>query len=164
MKIGKQPGRFGGPSQEFRRKRDEAERVAREAAARVVPADGPIRVYLDDDRPCPKGWTLVRSKDELFALLDGDTSAAARIERLSLDWHLGADQGRTGFVVRPNGEAVATALADRFRADDQFLPTLEIVHFHSSDPDKAIVMLRTIMAALSDTRLDDVYLDIGAPE
>jgi hypothetical protein len=42
------------------------------------------RVFLDDRRPAPDGWTLVRWPDEVIALLE-----TGAVEELSLDHDLG---------------------------------------------------------------------------
>ncbi|MFT4841573.1 MAG: hypothetical protein ACI90M_002036 [Candidatus Azotimanducaceae bacterium] len=53
-----------------------------------------IRVYLDDERVPPAGWTLVRWPDEAIALLkQGD------VEEISLDHDLGDDDRGTGYDV-----------------------------------------------------------------
>jgi hypothetical protein len=64
-----------------------------------------MKIYLDDLRPAPPGWTLVRWPDEAIALLQtGEVSA------LSLDHDLGDDARGTGYdVLLWIEEAVATA-------------------------------------------------------
>jgi len=63
-----------------------------------------MRVFLDDKRPAPAGWTLVRWPEEVIALLEtGD------VEELSLDHDLGDDRHGTGYdVLTWIEEAVAT--------------------------------------------------------
>jgi hypothetical protein len=62
-----------------------------------------MRVYLDDERTPPPGWTLVRWPEEAIALLE-----AGGVEALSLDHDLGDDDHGTGYdVVRWLEEAVA---------------------------------------------------------
>jgi hypothetical protein len=54
-----------------------------------------MRVYLDDERTPPAGWTLVRWPEEVIALLK-----TGKVEELSLDHDLGdLDDRRTGYVV-----------------------------------------------------------------
>lgn len=53
-----------------------------------------MRVFLDDERPAPEGWTLVRWPDEAIALLK-----TGRVEALSLDHDLGDDKRGTGYSV-----------------------------------------------------------------
>jgi len=52
-----------------------------------------VRVFLDDVRPAPEGWTHVRWPDEAIALLE-----TGRVQELSLDHDLGDDR-RTGYDV-----------------------------------------------------------------
>jgi hypothetical protein len=62
-----------------------------------------MRVYLDDERATPAGWTRVYWPDEAIALLEtGD------VEEISLDHDLGDDARGTGYdVVLWIEEAVA---------------------------------------------------------
>lgn len=53
-----------------------------------------MNVYLDDQRPAPAGWTLVRWPDEAIALLE-----TGRVMVLSLDHDLGDDRRGTGYDV-----------------------------------------------------------------
>ncbi|MBK8975273.1 MAG: hypothetical protein IPM29_05065 [Planctomycetes bacterium] len=53
-----------------------------------------MRVFLDDMRTPPEGWTLVRWPDEAIALLEQGT-----VEELSLDHDLGDDDRGTGYDV-----------------------------------------------------------------
>lgn len=63
-----------------------------------------MKLYLDDLRPAPPGWTLVRWPDEAIRLLE-----AGGVTEISLDHDLGDDARGTGYdVVRWIEEAVAT--------------------------------------------------------
>ncbi|MEL6181846.1 MAG: cyclic-phosphate processing receiver domain-containing protein [Myxococcota bacterium] len=63
-----------------------------------------MKVFLDDTRPAPDGWTLVRWPDEAIALLE-----TGQVTALSLDHDLGDDARGTGYdVVLWLEEAVAT--------------------------------------------------------
>lgn len=53
-----------------------------------------MRVFLDDTRPAPLGWTLVRWPEEVIALLETGT-----VTHLSLDHDLGDDEHGTGYDV-----------------------------------------------------------------
>ena len=53
-----------------------------------------IKVYLDDMRTPPKGWTLVRWPDEVIALLK-----KGNVTEISLDHDLGDDKRGTGYDV-----------------------------------------------------------------
>jgi hypothetical protein len=64
----------------------------------------PVKLYLDDERPAPPGWHLVRWPDEVIALLETGT-----VTDLSLDHDLGDDARGTGYdVVVWIEETVAT--------------------------------------------------------
>lgn len=144
MKLGKQPKRFGRPSLAF------AERRRDPMADR---SDGPIYVYLDDERPCPDGWRLARSAAAFFEIIEGPD--ADRITHISLDWYLGVG-------VR-DGMAIAQKLADMIEDRPQMLPALKVIACHSSDRDMAIQMARIIEAALPADRLDSIRFRMRTP-
>lgn len=50
-----------------------------------------MKVFLDDKRPCPEGWTLVRWPEEAIALLQ-----TGEVTDISLDHDLGDDDHGTG--------------------------------------------------------------------
>lgn len=150
LKLGKQPKRLGGPSAQFLARKA----AAQDASDQKAPSAGLVPVYLDDERPCPKGWTLARTPKALFDLIE-DRVISDRITHLSLDWHLGAGIS--------NGEAVADRLAERFRAEPDFLPSLKAIGLHSSDREKAISMFHTLMAAIPEERQDEIWVDTGTP-
>lgn len=155
MKIGKAAKRFGGPSASFRERKIEDDRKAAEQlrlAARTVPAEGPLSVFLDDVRTAPPGWVLVLDGASLETLLDAE---GARVERLSLDWHLGSGV--------PDGDTVATALAERFGRDPAALPLLEELYFHSDKREAALDMFRTVRRAIPLSRKYDIHMDVGKP-
>lgn len=56
--------------------------------------EGTVKLYLDDVRPPPPGWTLVRWPDEAITLL-----ATGQVDELSLDHDLGDDARGTGYDV-----------------------------------------------------------------
>lgn len=57
-----------------------------------------MKIYLDDVRPCPNGWTLVRWPEEAIELLKNNPG---KVEALSLDHDLACAQTpeRTGYDV-----------------------------------------------------------------
>ena len=62
-----------------------------------------MKVYLDDERTTPDGWTRVFWPDEAIALLE-----TGEVEAISLDHDLGDDRRGTGYdVVLWIEEAVA---------------------------------------------------------
>lgn len=62
-----------------------------------------MRVYLDDERPTPDGWTRTRYPDETIALLE-----TGKVTELSLDHDLGSGCGTGYDVIVWIEEAVAT--------------------------------------------------------
>jgi hypothetical protein len=103
--------------------------------------NGPIRIFLDDERKAPKGWTLVKTIDAFIAAVDA--ADPTRLEALSLDWHLGRDV--------PNGNVALDRLIERMRSDSDHFPVLERVHFHSADPDEAVAMARRFAGFIRET-------------
>lgn len=78
-----------------------------------------MKVYLDDERTTPEGWTRVYWPDEAVALL-----AAGGVAEISLDHDLGDDGRGTGYdVVLWIEEAVALR---------GFKPPLILVHSANS--------------------------------
>jgi hypothetical protein len=62
-----------------------------------------MRVFLDDERPCPDGWVRVHWPEEAISLLE-----TGQVDELSLDHDLGDDERGTGYdVVLWVEEAVA---------------------------------------------------------
>lgn len=63
-----------------------------------------MKVYLDDERQTPAGWTRVYWPDEAIALLQ-----TGKVEEISLDHDLGDDDRGTGYdVVKWIEEQVVT--------------------------------------------------------
>lgn len=63
-----------------------------------------MRLYLDDERPAPPGWRLIRWPDEVITLL-----TTGEVTHVSLDHDLGDDARGTGYdVIVWIEEAVAT--------------------------------------------------------
>ncbi len=58
------------------------------------PPTAALRVYLDDERPTPAGWTRVYWPQEAIALL-----RTGRVAQISLDHDLGDDARGTGYDV-----------------------------------------------------------------
>ena len=53
-----------------------------------------MKVYLDDERPAPKGWIRVKTPEETIEFLKTN-----RVTYLSLDHDLGLPEDRTGYTV-----------------------------------------------------------------
>lgn len=156
MKIGKGPKRFGGPSEKFLMRKRGLDPNGRPATGGVMPKEGPVRIFLDDERALPFGWTLARGPKEFFDLVDG--LAPGRLVGLSLDWHLGAE------VV--NGEEIARTLVRRMKEKPETFSNLEIIRLHSSDRVKAIAMMRTVEEPLREDwpGLPFYSTDLGLPD
>jgi len=56
--------------------------------------DGKMKIYLDDTRPAPKGWILVKNAPSAIKLLEEE-----EITEISLDHDLGDDLLGTGYTV-----------------------------------------------------------------
>lgn len=151
MKIGKTPKRMGGPSAAFLARKAEQDAILEGRP----PSDGGVKVYLDDERALPQGWTLARSPAAFFEMVGGDRDVSDRITHISLDWHLG-----TGVA---DGETVARRLAECFTTDPGFMPRLRAIGFHSSDRKRAVAMHRMIDDALSEDRREEIDMSLGTP-
>lgn len=77
-----------------------------------------MRVFLDDERPAPPGWTLVRTAEEAIALLE-----SGQVEQLSLDHDLGTPDGPTGYDVLVRIEKILFDEQIDFRVPEIFLHT-----------------------------------------
>jgi len=47
-----------------------------------------VKLYVDDVRPCPAGWTVARTPEEAQALL-----AQGGVDEVSLDYYIGVGDG-----------------------------------------------------------------------
>lgn len=83
-----------------------------------------INVYLDDVRPCPKGFVLARNAMECIELL-----RSCEVNVLSLDFDLGWDE--------PTGLEVA-----RFIATENRYPGM--IYLHTSSPAGRLQMYQTL--------------------
>jgi hypothetical protein len=132
----KPPKKPRKPSAKFLARKAEQEAARRE----TPPAEGGVRIYLDDDRIPPEGWTLVKSITALMEMLRD--LEPGRLERLSLDWHLGS-------AVTNGHDAVERILRLMLEEPERFA-NLERVNCHSSDREEAIKMARKLEAPLSE--------------
>lgn len=53
-----------------------------------------MKLYLDDQRPAPEGWTLVKTPEQAIEHLKSN-----RVTHLSVDHDLGLSDDRTGYTV-----------------------------------------------------------------
>src|SRR3546814_12196639 len=76
--------------------------------------DGRTRIFLDDERGCPAGWTLAENVAEFKQILEA--CPPADLAAVSLDWHLG-----TGITP---GDKAAEYLAEHLDASPDALANL----------------------------------------
>jgi hypothetical protein len=86
-----------------------------------------INVFLDDIRPCPRGFVAARSAEECLLLL-----AECEVDVLSLDYELGYGQPNGATVVR---EMIASGRYPRR------------IYVHSSSPSGRALMIRLLHEA-----------------
>lgn len=125
------------------------------AVVAEIPRDNFVRIYLDDERPVPVGWTLAKNVGAFKELLAATDPAMLR--EISLDWHLGSGMA--------SGEAAAEHLAEilRDRADE--FKELRMIYCHSSDIAKAAGMARCVAAAIRERDLlGRILVDVGRPK
>lgn len=122
---------------------------SRRPDCKVPPAEGPIRLYLDDERECPEGFVIARDFPAFRDYLD--TIDLERLETVSLDWHLG---GSNEF----SGHDAARLLRERIEAQPERFGALRSIWLHSSITEEAIKMARPLERLLMR---DDVP---GMPE
>ena len=77
-----------------------------------------IKLYVDDERPCPDGWVLARNYAEAFHHID-----LRRVAVISLDHDLGED--RTGYDIACYIEQLA-------HEDSSYKPPT--IYVHSANP------------------------------
>lgn len=96
-----------------------------------------MRVYLDDVRPAPEGWTLARSYKEAIALL-----SQGNVTVISLDHDLGIiETGNVGEIVigredadTKTGYDVACWIEERAAAGKYTVLNLPEIVCHSANP------------------------------
>ncbi len=124
------------------------------AIAPPVAKDGPIRLYLDDERPCPPGFLLARTIKDLASLID--TIDLSRLTTISLDWYLGWEDDQ-------NGHHAVEMLLGKIAQDPRAFATLTSIWLHSSDMTEACKMARTLDQALRQyPALEDVVVIPGS--
>ena len=143
----KRPKKPRKPSAKFLARKAEQEEIRRE----TPPSEGGVRIYLDDERIPPEGWTLVKSVSALMEMLR--TLEPGRLERLSLDWHLGSG-------ITTGHDAVERILRLMLDEPERFA-NLKRVNCHSSDRDEAIRMARKLEAPLTDEWEGIPYYRVG---
>ena len=88
-----------------------------------------MKLYLDDVRECPQGWTLVKTAPEMIRCLE-----SSEVEEISLDHDLGPPEAGDGYAV--------LAWIERQVATRAWVPP--VIHIHTGNP----VARRRMEAAL----------------
>lgn len=83
-----------------------------------------MRIWLDDERLPPDGWTWVRTVDAVVSLILAEEPFGG-VEEISLDHDLGDDDNGTGYDVLLWIERELHA---------GYLPHLPRLHVHSANP------------------------------
>ncbi|QAY80242.1 cyclic-phosphate processing receiver domain-containing protein [Sphingosinicella sp. BN140058] len=129
-------------------------RLAAAAKAADPYKDGRLRIFLDDDRACPPGWTLVKCVADFEDLLAA--CPPANLAGVALDWYL-------GHAVAGDGHEAAAALIRHIEAAPAEFTALEAVYCHSSVPEEAAKMARAIAAAiLRNEDMPDIDVRVGS--
>ena len=85
-----------------------------------------MRLYLDDERPCPDGWAPAKTAHEAIAIL-----STGKVTEVSLDHDLGPPEAGTGYDV-------VCWLEERAHTDPSFrVPAIRI---HTANPAARIKM------------------------
>ena len=90
-----------------------------------------MKIYLDDERPCPSGWVLARWPDEVIEHLK-----RGGVEEISLDHDLSDDERGTGYDV--------LLWIERQVHTNHFVPP--ILSVHSANPAAVTRMKMAIQA------------------
>jgi hypothetical protein len=93
-----------------------------------------MKLYLDDERPAPEGWVLVKTSREAIEVLCTGT-----VEELSLDHDLGDGNG--------SGYDVLTWLEEQVYFGRMSCP--KSIHIHSANPVGCQRMKQVISSLLS---------------
>lgn len=88
-----------------------------------------MKIYLDDTRPCPEGWVLVRTVEQAIKLLETE-----QVEEISLDNDLGL-----GYT---EGWEVLDFLEETVFDNKNF--PMPIVSVHSANPVRVAYMKRVL--------------------
>lgn len=144
----------------FKKPKAEKTFVAK-AGAKPTPKDpyqdGMLRMFLDDERDSPPGFTLYRDLGAFEQALK--TVDLSTIYSISLDWYLG--------VGIKNGHAAAALLAEMLATRRKEFTNLRIITCHSSDIEEAVKMARTLAEPVREEAFSDdpdapyVIIDVG---
>lgn len=117
-----------------------------------VPATGPVRIFLDDERPAPAGWTLAKYGGDLLRIVD---RIPERISEISFDQNL--------IPGDPKGREIADYLWSEIAAGEISMPNLKRVGFHTDDPSASSDMASDLRMRMADPGFPRVETVIGMP-
>ncbi len=100
-------------------------------------ADDRVRIFLDDDRPCPPGWTLARNLGQFIRAVT--ECPPEKLGAISLDWDLGYGQ--------PNGHDAVEFLIEHLTAAPESFE-FDGIFCHSGCREEAVKMAKALNAAL----------------
>jgi hypothetical protein len=89
-----------------------------------------MRIYLDDARPCPVGWTLAKTADEAIALIS-KAKEEGTLEAVSLDHDLAPEhyEPSSGYSVAPAPPATKTGFdVALWIVENRAWPKLVVLH------------------------------------
>lgn len=100
-------------------------------AAPVAPLPEPqVRLYLDDERALPHGWTAAKTAQEAIEILKKEN-----VSEVSLDHDLGPPEAG-------NGYQVLCWIEEKVHTDPKY--KLPKVYIHTANPSAKIKMLQTL--------------------
>ena len=103
-----------------------------------------MKIFLDDERKCPKNWTIARCTDNLDALIE--EHGIENISDISLDNDL-------GIACEDEGRQWLNRLLEKVLLDDIVPP---VIHIHTANPIASNAMVacrRDIQRILNDNNI-----------
>ena len=120
-----------------------------------VPADGPIKVFFDDEREMPEGFVIARTIPDLRSLLQ--SIDLSRLHTVCLDWHIRADMRTTS---EESGHDAVAMLVEMIEADHSRFSSLSSIWLHSTDIEEAVAMARTLRKCIEAPERRDFFEDV----
>lgn len=99
--------------------------------------DDLVRIFLDDERPCPPGWTLTRNLGQFIRAVT--ECPPEKLGGLALDWDLGYGQ--------PNGHDAVEFVIEHLTANPEAFE-FDGIFCHSACREEAVKMAKALNAAL----------------
>lgn len=120
-----------------------------------IPADGPIKVFFDDEREMPEGFVIARTIPDLRRLLE--SIDLSRLHTVCLDWHIKSDMRTTS---EESGHDAVAMLVEMIEEDHTRFSGLSSIWMHSTDVEQAIAMARTMERCLHSGDRRDFFEDV----